>query len=81
MTPGRDPDPAPDPAIARFAVLQALRLSGALLVLLGALALSRRFPSLDVIPEVAAYAIIAVGLADFFVVPMLLARRWRSPRR
>lgn len=70
----------PDPAIARFAVLQALRLIGALLVLLGTVALSHRIPELDAIPEVAAYAIIAVGLADFFAVPMLLARRWRSPR-
>lgn len=70
----------PDPAIARFAVLQVLRLTGALLVLLGVVALSHRFPALDAIPEVAAYAIIAVGLADFFVMPMLLARRWRSPR-
>jgi len=70
----------PDPAIARFAVLQVLRLTGALLVLLGVVTLSRRFPALDAIPEAAAYAIIAVGLADFFVMPMLLTKRWRSPR-
>lgn len=74
------PDPAPDRAGARFALLQVLRLSGALLVLFGAVTLARRYPALDAIPDVAAYAIIAVGLADFFVMPLLLARRWRSPR-
>ncbi|WP_338466706.1 hypothetical protein RXV95_14310 [Novosphingobium sp. ZN18A2] len=73
--------PDPDPAIARFAILQAMRLSGALLVLLGAVTLSRRFAALNTIPDTAAYAIMAVGLVDFFVVPLLLARRWRSPRR
>lgn len=69
-----------DPAVARFAVLQAVRLTGAMLVLLGVLALSQRIPALAGIPEIAGYVIIAVGLADFFVIPLLLARRWKSPR-
>lgn len=69
-----------DPAVARFAVLQAVRLTGAMLVLLGVLALSQRMPALAGIPEIAGYVIIAVGLADFFVIPLLLARRWKSPR-
>ena len=47
---------------------------------LGVLALSHRIPALADIPEIAGYAIVAVGLADFFVIPLLLARRWKSPR-
>lgn len=69
-----------DPAVARFAALQTVRLAGAMLVLLGVVILSHRFPALADVPEAAGYAIAAVGLADFFVAPMLLARRWRSPR-
>lgn len=71
---------ARDPAITRFAVIQAVRLVGAVLVLIGVLTLSRRIPALADVPEAASYAIIAVGLADFFALPVLLARRWKSPR-
>ena len=31
-------------------------------------------------PAVVGYGLIAAGLADVFAVPILLARKWRSPR-
>ena len=69
-----------DPAAARFMMLQLVRLSGASLVLLGALILSRRVSALAGVPEFAAYGIVAVGMVDFFVLPMMFARRWRTPK-
>ena len=68
-----------DPAIARFAVLQLVRLSGTLLVLAGALVASRKVGWLSGLPEAAGYVLMAAGLADFFALPPLLAKRWRSP--
>jgi hypothetical protein len=67
-----------DPAIARFAILQLVRLSGTLLVLAGALVASRKVGWLG-LPEAAGYVLMAAGLADFFALPPLLAKRWRSP--
>lgn len=64
-----------DPAIARFAVLQAVRLSGALMVLAGVVLLSGRFGAF---PPAAGYALVAIGMADFFALPLVLARRWKS---
>ena len=67
-----------DPAIARFAVLQLVRLSGTLLVLAGALVASRKVGWLSGLPEAAGYVLMAAGLADFFALPPLPAKRWRS---
>jgi hypothetical protein len=58
-----------DPAIARFAVLQLVRLSGTLLVLAGALVASRKVGWLSGLPEAAGYVLMAAGLADFFALP------------
>ena len=69
---------APDPAGARFAVLQMVRLSGAVLAFAGVLIIAGKVSWLPRLPEAAGYVLIAVGLADFFVAPMLLARRWKS---
>jgi membrane protein YdbS with pleckstrin-like domain len=64
-----------DAARNRWIVMNAVRLSGAVMVLVGMLGLS------DVIamPAIAGYIIIGVGLVDVFVVPQMLARKWRSP--
>ncbi|HUQ13575.1 MAG TPA: hypothetical protein VM055_04790 [Novosphingobium sp.] len=69
----------PDPAAGRFAVIQVLRLSGVAMVLVGLLIVAGRSDMLAGIPDAVGYALIAVGLADFFIVPTLLARRWRTP--
>lgn len=67
-----------DPAVARFAVLQAVRLSGALLALLGVLVMSGNVGWLRGVPQVAGYPLLLAGMAEFFFVPPLLARRWKS---
>ena len=70
--------PERDPAAARFAVLQMVRLSGALLALGGVLIITGKVALLPRLPEAAGYVLIAAGLVDFFVAPLLLARRWKS---
>jgi hypothetical protein len=70
--------PERDPAAARFAVLQLVRLSGALLALAGVLIITGKVTWLPRLPEAAGYVLIAAGLVDFFVAPLLLARRWKS---
>ncbi len=67
-----------DPAVARFAILQLVRLSGAVLLLLGVVLLSGKVAWLPRLPDVIGYVLIGVGMIEFFVVPLILAKRWRS---
>ena len=67
-----------DPAAARFAVLQLVRLSGAVLALAGVLVISGKVAWLPKLPEAVGYLLVGAGLIDFYVAPMLLARRWKS---
>lgn len=70
-------EPRPhDPAQARFFAIQAVRWTGLGMVLLALLALNGKLP----IPEVAGYALLAVGLFDALFLPTFLARRWKSPK-
>ena len=69
-----------DPAVARFAVIQAMRASGAMLVMGGFAVLSHHFAGLAGVPDLVGYALLGVGVVDFFVVPQVLAKRWRSPK-
>lgn len=64
-----------DPAFARWAAIQAVRILGVVLVVVGILGMVGRIA----IPPLAAYAISAAGLIAAAVFPLLLARRWRSP--
>ena len=81
---GRDPagqNPTDrDPAVARFAVIQAVRASGAALVMGGFAVLSHNFAALAGVPDLVGYALLGVGVVDFFVVPQVLAKRWRSAK-
>ncbi len=61
---------------ARFLALNAVRIAGVALVLAGLLIESGRIDP----PRAVGWIFLAVGLADFFLVPRLLARRWRTPR-
>lgn len=70
----------PDPAAARFAIIQVVRVAGVLLVLFGLAIESGGVAALHGIPAAVGYALIAAGLIDVFVVPAVLARRWRSPK-
>ena len=76
--PGAPPNSAADPAAARFAVLQLVRLSGALLALAGVLIASGKATWLPQLPEALGYVLIGAGHIDFFAVPPILARRWKT---
>lgn len=67
--------PAKDPAKVRFVALSLIRLSGALLVLVGLLITERRID----LPWLLGVVLTLVGFFDVFVMPKILARRWRSP--
>jgi hypothetical protein len=74
--PPDDDDPIDeDGARTRFFVIGATRLVGAVIFLAGLLGLAGKIP----IPAVAAYAFMAFGLFDVFVVPQVLASKWRTP--
>jgi len=65
-----------DPARKRFLTIQAVRTAGVVMILLGMLVLRGKIgwhPAIG-------WVLLINGMADVFVVPLLLARRWRSPR-
>ena len=62
-------------ARGRWIMISLHRFAGVAMVLVGVLALQGVF---DLRP-IAGYALVAVGLVDIFVVPLVLARMWRSP--
>jgi hypothetical protein len=77
--PSRPPENGPDnddEARTRFFVIGATRLVGVAISLAGILGLAGRIA----IPEIAAYGFLAFGLFDVFVVPQVLARKWRTPK-
>ena len=65
-----------DPARGRFYFMAAHRLVGAVLVMLGMLAMQGALDWGERLGMVLAL----VGLIVFFVVPLVLARKFRSPR-
>ena len=69
-----------DPALPRFVLLQVARLSGALCALLGVVILSHGQPVLARVPDGAGLVLFVAGAVGFFLVPVLLARRWKRQR-
>ncbi len=69
------PKPASDPAKAKFIAIQAVRWSGLGLVLLGLLIVNGKID----LPEIAGYILTAIGLLDALVMPVVLARLWKTP--
>lgn len=67
-----------DPAAARWAVIQLVRALGVVAALCGLLVVAGPPGSLRALPDWAGYLLLGVGLADLFLVPLVLARRWRS---
>lgn len=63
-----------DPAKARFYFIAAHRLVGAVLVVLGMLAMQGALDWGGGVGKV----LVIVGLIDFFLIPLVLARMWRS---
>ena len=68
--------PSSDPAMARFYFIAAHRLVGAALVVLGMLAMQGALDWGKGMGKVLAIT----GLVVFFVVPLFLARAWRTPK-
>jgi len=64
-----------DVARGRWLAINAVRLGGVVMVIVGLLGLRGYFEY----PEIAGYILVVVGLLDVFLVPLLLARKWRSP--
>jgi hypothetical protein len=62
-------------ARGRWLVINLLRLGGVAMVIAGMLGTRQVLE----IPMIAAYALIAIGLLDISLVPLFLARRWRTP--
>ena len=63
-----------DPAKARFFAMQGVRLIGIVLAVFGAFILANRVP----LPEILGYLFIALGATSIFIMPLILAKRWRS---
>ena len=61
----------------RWMAIQAARAGGVVMVLVGILGLR----GVIEYPAVAGYALVVVGLLDVFAIPLLLARKWRSPKQ
>ncbi len=69
-----------DPAVARYFILQIVRLGGAVAVLLGVLVQADRAPAwLSELPTWTGYILTLAGMIAFFALPKILARRWKSP--
>ena len=68
----------PDPARGRFAALNLTRLIGAASVVAGMLIAKGSI--LPDVPQWVGYVLIANGLVDFFVIPVIMVRRWRTPK-
>lgn len=64
-----------DPAAARFFVIQIVRLTGIALAVLGLVVLGGRLEW----PKLAGVGLLVAGLFDAMAVPLILARKWKSP--
>lgn len=62
----------------RYFVMVALRITGAVMVILGLMFVLGRFGEVS---PIVGYALIGIGLLDVAVMPTILARRWRTPPR
>ena len=74
----RPPEATPptDQERARFFMLNAVRLTGVGLVLAGILVVSGAIG----LPEAVGWVFVPFGLIDIFVIPLFLARKWRTPQ-
>lgn len=66
-----------DPAARRFWLLQAVRLSGIGLAALGALIVAGRIA----LPSALGMVLIVTGAFEVFLLPAIIARRWKSTGR
>ncbi|MBN8501663.1 MAG: hypothetical protein J0M19_10990 [Sphingomonadales bacterium] len=59
----------------RFFIISLLRLSGAALFGFGLITLAGN----TFVPKEFGYPLVLVGMADFILVPYLLAKKWKTP--
>ena len=72
---------APDPARARFFLLQLIRMGGAAMALLGAAIIKRRLPAMPdgtTLPRDLGDIMLALGPFVALLVPVILARHWKK---
>lgn len=69
-----NPTPS-DPAKARWMIIQVVRLTGVAMVLFGILIMAGRID----LPKVAGTVLALVGLVEALVLPLVLARAWKTP--
>ena len=60
----------------RFLVLNLVRITGAIILVVGLAVIGN---GLFGWPKAVGYLLFLVGVADFLLVPLLLAKRWKSP--
>ncbi|GAA0284618.1 hypothetical protein GCM10009127_27710 [Alteraurantiacibacter aestuarii] len=60
----------------RFFMINAMRMAGVAMVLIGILVMQGMFG----LPEWTAYLLIGLGLVETFVTPQILARMWSSEK-
>ena len=63
-------------ARGRWMAINVTRLAGVTMVIVGIMGLR----GVIEYPAVAGWILVGVGLLDIFLVPQILARKWRSPR-
>jgi hypothetical protein len=63
-------------ARSRFIVIQLVRTTGLVMLLGGALIVAGRID----LPREAGFVLLVVGLIDMLIAPILLAKRWKSPK-
>lgn len=73
--PENRPAGARDPAQARFAFIAFHRLLGAAMVVVGILVTQHAIAW----PTKIGWVLLGLGLVDFFVMPLVFARLWRTP--
>jgi hypothetical protein len=61
----------------RFLVINIIRITGAIILVLGLAVIARGVFGL---PKAAGYLLFLVGIVDFMLVPLLLAKKWKSPK-
>lgn len=61
----------------RFLVLNIVRITGAIMLVLGLAVIANGVFGL---PKAAGYVLFVFGIIDFMLVPLLLAKKWKSPK-
>jgi hypothetical protein len=59
----------------RFLVINICRITGAIMLVIGLAVIAREAFGL---PKAAGYVLFLVGMLDFLLVPVFLAKRWKS---